>query len=152
MQGAALVIANDTDPFACIAATHNSTCNGAADIITCSSDLLPLRSNSHDAFAAVTALEQRVSLHAPHVSAAAPRLLLLGDMLYDADIGPRVLALADAACSRGWRVATGDPGRCIAASQTHRLGTRVACFDLSQELRANNHGMAQSSVYVARGD
>lgn len=151
MQGAALVIANDTDPFACVVAADNSKCNGTSDVITCSLDLLPLRSNPHDACAALAKLEARISQLAPHASCA-PRLLLLGDMLYDCEIGPRVLSLAEAACARGWRVATGDPGRSIAVSQRWRLGKLVATYDLNQELRANNHGMSSSSVYLAGGD
>jgi predicted nicotinamide N-methyase len=152
VQGAAVVIANDTDPFACWAAADNSRCNGAASIAPCSLDLLPLLPTPSDAAAAVAALERRISLFAPHVSHRALKLLLLGDMLYDGDTGPRVLALAEAACASGWLVVTGDPGRSIAVSQGRRLGTHVACYDLTAELRACNYGMASTSVYVAGGE
>lgn len=151
MQGAAAVLANDTDPLACIAAADNSRCNGVAGVTPCALDLLPLQPSPRDAAFAVTALEQRIARCAPHVSEKAPRMLLLGDMLYDGEVGPRVMALSEAACARGWRVITGDPGRSIAASQGPRLGKCVACYDLSAELRANNHGMASTSVYIAGG-
>ena len=148
LQGAAAVIANDTDAFACMAVADNSRCNGALGITTCSADLLPLLPLPCHAAAAVAQLEQLV----PPPLSPAPRLLLLGDMLYDHDVGLRALALADAAVARGWRVVTGDPGRCIAVSQARRLGKLVATYDLTQELRANNHGMTSASVYVAGGD
>jgi predicted nicotinamide N-methyase len=151
LQGAAAVIANDTDAFACMALAHNSRCNGASGITTCSADLLPTLPIPCLASAAITRLDQLIALCSP-IAYSAPRLLLLGDMLYDHDLGARALALADAAVARGWRVATGDPGRCIAVSQSARLGQRVATYDLTQELRANNHGMTSASVYVAGGN
>lgn len=152
MQGAAVVIANDTDPFACIAAADNSRCNGASDVLVSSLDLLPLLPTPAAASAALAALEQRISLSAPHVTCHAPRLLVLGDMLYDGEIGTRVFSLAAAARDRGWRVVTGDPGRSIAVAERRRLGKLVASYELNQEMRAHNHGMATSSVYVAGGE
>jgi predicted nicotinamide N-methyase len=152
MQGAAVVIANDTDPFACIAAKDNSACNGASGVIPCALDLLPPQPTPHDASTAVLALEQRLALLAPHVSHRAPKFLLLGDMLYDGELGPRVLALSEAACAHGWRVVTGDPGRAIVATQGQHLGSRVACYDLPSQLRASNYGMTSASVYIAGGN
>ena len=149
MQGAAAVIANDTDPFACIAAADNCRVNGAADVLVCALDLLPPLPTPSAATAALQALERRISLSAPCVTRNAPRLLLLGDMLYDTDVGPRVLALAAAARTHGWHVVTGDPGRSIAVAERCNLGERVALYALDQELRAQNNGMATSSVYVA---
>ena len=152
MKGAAAVLASDTDPFACIAAADNSRCNGVSGVIATPLDLLPPLPNHASASAALHALECHIALCAPRVSRSAPRLLLLGDMLYDGDVGPRVLALARAACTRGWCVVTGDPGRSIAASQAWRLGQRVARYDLGPSLRASNHGMACTSVYVSAAE
>jgi predicted nicotinamide N-methyase len=151
MRGAAVVIANDIDPFACAAAVENSRCNGTSGVTACQADLLPVLPNQYHACVALDVLHQLIALRAPGLPPHAPRLLVLGDMLYDSEIGPRILALAEAACTRGWRVATGDPGRCIAVSQGRRLGKRAATFDLNPELRANNHGLSSTSVYVAGG-
>ena len=91
--GAASVVANDVCPWAGTAAMLNAQANGVdrARLVIEGGDLI----GGNVAAAAATSAD----------------VVLVGDMLYDSDIGARVWRFCLAQRGRGARVFVGDPGR-----------------------------------------
>ncbi|EEP70794.1 methyltransferase [Micromonospora sp. ATCC 39149] len=85
LAGAALVVANDIDPYAVAAVTVNARANRVAVVAT-GEDLLDSDGGDAD-------------------------LLVAGDVFYDRELAARVLPFLRRAAARGSRVLVGDPGR-----------------------------------------
>ncbi|CAM9305304.1 unnamed protein product, partial [Ectocarpus fasciculatus] len=94
--GARVVLSNDIDPLAILATAMNCTENGidTAQVYCTTTNCLD------------KSTDELLESHDTH-----QRVLLVGDMLYDGDIGPSVLKLVNEVLERNWVVYIGDPGR-----------------------------------------
>ena len=76
------------------------------------------------------------------------RILLIGDMLYDNEIGHAVMTFARACQDDGWMVFVGDPGRHVIKNNARLLAnTEIqATYELTEILKQENHGLSAVTV------
>lgn len=98
--GAASALAADIDGFAAHAATLNAELNGVS-VLTTDADLIGLPTDCD--------------------------VILVGDLFYDRDLAPRVLAWLEALQAEGKRVLIGDPGRTYLPKDKLR---QIAAYDI----------------------
>jgi predicted nicotinamide N-methyase len=153
--GAAAVVCNDIDPLAVIATAHNIDLNNnllgesaggpsgsgrrPTDYYFTTRDFIS---------GGAEALNDYLSKNVRNLGTINPsrKYLLVGDMLYDDDIGESVLRLAQAMRRAGWHVLVGDPGRHFASSRSSELGLQEAEYDLPASLRDQNSGLTRAAV------
>lgn len=153
--GAAAVICNDIDPLALMATGHNidiklnhlgrSSEHGirSTNIYFSVTDFITGR---------VEALNEYLRRNVRELDCISPnkRYLLVGDMLYDEEIGESVLRLAQALQGQGWSVLVGDPGRHFASTRSADLGRLEAEYDLPLSLRDQNNGLTRAAVRLMK--
>lgn len=98
--GATSALAADIDGFAAHAATLNAALNGVS-VLTTDADLIGLPTDCD--------------------------VILVGDLFYDRDLAPRVLAWLEALNAEGKRVLIGDPGRTYLPKDKLR---QIAAYDI----------------------
>jgi predicted nicotinamide N-methyase len=152
--GAVATVCNDIDPLAVIAAAHNIDINqnllgndtrnprgsiGSTEYYFTTKDFIS---------GGPEALTGYLSDNVNNLKSidATRRYLLVGDMLYDDDIGESVLRLAQTLRLAGWQVLVGDPGRHFATSRSEELGPVEAEYDLPPALLDQNNGLNRTVV------
>ena len=156
--GARTVICNDIDPLAVLMTSINCArnCESLQTAKLFGTTQNCLSSTIDDVVGLVKYCENK---NVPSVSitdvgvvstiSCGRRIILVGDMLYDGDIGPAVLRLVNGLVDRGWAVYIGDPGRDFAKRHLDAMRTEnVAEYELPSELKAQNNGLL--SVCVRR--
>ena len=133
-SGAAAVTANDIDPACRLALAMNAELSGTSleAVAVEEADLL-----DPAAF--------------PGELLASTDVILVGDMLYDEEIGDRVFALCQAfkGLRAGNEVYLGDPGRWVLAARPAAAG-RLACLaraELGEAARKENSGLTTAAVW-----
>ena len=151
--GASLVICNDIDPMAILATTINFHCNsnkhdsiGNFKIINLSNVLCTNKN-----CLSLTATEFNNMVREAEIVArnreSEHRVLLIGDMLYDEDIGYEVLKLVNSLLNNNLTVYVGDPGRDFARKHLPKYDTvKIAEYDLPEDIRSQNNGLMQVIV------
>jgi len=74
-------------------------------------------------------------------------VLLLGDMLFDAELGPKVLSFAEAVLDEGGQVLVGDPGRWFLVENRHLPLRCLAKYWLSPKANSVSYGHPHAYVY-----
>ena len=79
------------------------------------------------------------------------RILLVGDMMYDDDIGLAVLSMINGLVHEGWTVYVGDPGRAFAVkhllhSHSSISNEVLAQYELPLDIKSQNNGLSSVSV------
>lgn len=124
LAGAAAAVSLDLDPLAGIAARLNAADNGVGEALS------------------VVTGDVLGSLSAVDVD-----LVVAGDVCYDRDMTPRVLAALSAAVARGVRVLLGDPGRTYLPTEGLEL---IATYDVPTTADLEGREICPSSVYRLR--
>ena len=143
--GATMVIANDIDPFAILATSLNVKLNSSDAVInnlyTTSKNLLEI--GTGPLCSSIESIKQVKS----SLSVSRSNICLLGDMLYDSDIGKDVLKFANELLIRGWIIYTGDPGRNFITNNISAFGLEIAKYNLPKDISDQNNGLVKTSVY-----
>ncbi len=74
------------------------------------------------------------------------RILLIGDMLYDNDIGDAVLQLMQFFLDQGWYILIGDPGRCVVQKHKEKLGKLLETHELPPDIKEQNNGLTHVDI------
>lgn len=153
--GAAAVIANDIDPLSVLATAMNCEDNKelkprhAPLIYGTTHDWLSVSAGELFSYVARCEANAATSQNTADLISSTPkRVLLVGDMLYDYEIGPRVLNLVNDVVGEGWDVYIGDPGRDFANRHLDKVANSevVAEYELPSEIRSQNNGLLSVRV------
>ena len=149
VAGGKTIIANDIDPMALIATSMNINVNysminsdacfygGVDNILSNQIEVLNEK---------VASCEERTG------KVNSDRVMLVGDMLYDEDIGFQVLDLINGLVDKEWTIYVGDPGRLFAENYLRNIGETVMEYELPKELKDQNNGMTHTRVKKIRKD
>lgn len=143
------VLSNDIDPLALLATSLN--CNNNLGIqdpfnICCSGVDYLYHKNKIELFDEAVSICERQSKETKDATAEDSRILLVGDMLYDHDIGPEVMKLIERLINNKWIVYIGEPGRDFALKIVQKLGDVVMSYQLPQDIKSQNNGLNEVTV------
>lgn len=147
--GADTIIANDIDPLSILATAINFKEQGAigkCNVFGSTDNFLILPAGDlNDLVRQYESCTEKYSM-----TISPRRILLVGDMLYDEDIGPLALKLVENLVDLGWCILIGDPGRDFAKRHFDNIdyGTIVAEYELPPHIKAENNGL--NSVRVRK--
>lgn len=145
ISGAQSVTANDIDPLALKATQLNLEMNGYKDI------------ENSVTFTTENLLSEEKSQMGKSRPGKECQVLIIGDMLYDSDVGSKVKSLALKEAASGKLVLVGDPGRWVLNEEDDdsvRFKTKhlnaLAKYDLTASAKRENVGFQNAYVYQDR--
>ncbi len=160
---ATFVISNDIDPFSILASSLNIYTaysqtkyevnvpsrlkNEISKPLLCSDDdFLQLSGIDFDKEVCTIVNHNLTALNSGKYSR---KILLVGDMLYDCEIGDKVLLLVEQLIKLDWTIYVGDPNRWYSKHENNkqRYGDLVGQYVLPAFIQQENHGLTNTYVY-----